>query len=100
MSDWSSDGCSSDREPASSVRRDLRQEWRQSDGPYPGCECKEAPRRHQSGGCTGYWACGGTEGHRIYRDRKSVVYGKRVSVRVDLGGRRIIKKKSHRPQTL
>src|SRR3546814_14268895 len=27
------------------------------------------------------------------RDRKSVVSGKRVSVRVDLGGRRIIKKK-------
>src|SRR3546814_19763882 len=26
-------------------------------------------------------------------DRKSVVWGKRVSVRVDLGGRRIIKKK-------
>src|SRR3546814_12183863 len=31
---------------------------------------------------------------RIERvDRKSVVWGKRVSVRVDLGGRRIIKKK-------
>src|SRR3546814_12614271 len=29
----------------------------------------------------------------IARDRKSVVSGKRVSVRVDLGGRRIIKKK-------
>src|SRR3546814_19486245 len=28
-------------------------------------------------------------------DRKSVVSGKRVSVRVDLGGRRIIKKKNH-----
>src|SRR3546814_20221007 len=28
-------------------------------------------------------------------DRKSVVSGKRVSVRVDLGGRRIIKKKSN-----
>src|SRR3546814_20970596 len=27
------------------------------------------------------------------QDRKSVVYGKSVSVRVDLGGRRIIKKK-------
>src|SRR3546814_12498524 len=27
-----------------------------------------------------------------YRDRKSVVWGKSVSVRVDLGGRRIIKK--------
>src|SRR3546814_17319586 len=28
-------------------------------------------------------------------DRKSVVWGKSVSVRVDLGGRRIIKKKKH-----
>src|SRR3546814_14411634 len=28
-------------------------------------------------------------------DRKSVVSGKRVAVRVDLGGRRIIKKKTH-----
>src|SRR3546814_12841179 len=28
-------------------------------------------------------------------DRKSVVSGKRVSVRVDLGGRRTIKKKKH-----
>src|SRR3546814_14395714 len=31
-------------------------------------------------------------------DRKSVVAGKSVSVRVDLGGRRIIKKKTHRYQ--
>src|SRR3546814_16031837 len=30
---------------------------------------------------------------RIERDRKSVVWGKSVSVSVDLGGRRIIKKK-------
>src|SRR3546814_17964377 len=29
------------------------------------------------------------------RDRKSVVEGKRVSVSVDIGGRRIIKKKKH-----
>src|SRR3546814_20704973 len=29
-------------------------------------------------------------------DRKSVVQGKSVSVRVDLGGRRIIKKKKHK----
>src|SRR3546814_15823563 len=33
------------------------------------------------------------DGGRSTRDRKSVVRGKRVSVRVDLGGRRIIKKK-------
>src|SRR3546814_19335116 len=31
---------------------------------------------------------------RIWLDRKSVVSGKRVSVRVDLGGRRIIKQKT------
>src|SRR3546814_11784734 len=37
----------------------------------------------------------GRRGQRRHRqgDRKSVVLGKRVSVRVDLGGRRIIKKK-------
>src|SRR3546814_14182069 len=33
-------------------------------------------------------------------DRKSVVYGKSVSVRVDLGGRRIIKKKHTRKRNL
>src|SRR3546814_15636235 len=32
---------------------------------------------------------------RAFLDRKSVVSGKSVSVRVDLGGRRIIKKKHH-----
>src|SRR3546814_18357485 len=31
-------------------------------------------------------------------DRKSVVYGKSVSVSVELGGRRLIKKKIHKPQ--
>src|SRR3546814_20817088 len=31
--------------------------------------------------------------HRTGADRKSVVWGKSVSVRVDLGGRRLIKKK-------
>src|SRR3546814_11275460 len=33
-------------------------------------------------------------GHKIYGDRKSVVEGKSVSVRVDLGGRSILKKKT------
>src|SRR3546814_5830164 len=35
----------------------------------------------------------GLVGH-LGKDRKSVVWGKSVSVRVDLGGRRVIKKKS------
>src|SRR3546814_15859854 len=34
-----------------------------------------------------------------HADRKSVVSGKRVSVRLDLGGRRIIKKKTRRHAT-
>src|SRR3546814_15411552 len=33
--------------------------------------------------------------HRTFQDRKSVVQGKSVSVRVDLGGRRLIKQKTH-----
>src|SRR3546814_12578435 len=37
------------------------------------------------------FACIGA--NQSLRDRKSVVWGKSVSVRVDLGGRRIIKKK-------
>src|SRR3546814_18667511 len=36
---------------------------------------------------------------QIRVDRKSVVEGKRVSVRVDLGGRRIIKKKKNKQNT-
>src|SRR3546814_14484527 len=42
-------------------------------------------------------------GHQIpawYGDRKSVVEGKGVSVRVDLGGRRIIKKKQKKTNKL
>src|SRR3546814_13201037 len=35
------------------------------------------------------------ERRKVAEDRKSVVSGKSVSVRVDLGGRRIIKKKKH-----
>src|SRR3546814_13109586 len=41
---------------------------------------------------------GGPQGKsaaRVVKDRKSVVSGKSVSVRVDLGGRRIIKKKTY-----
>src|SRR3546814_18585315 len=38
----------------------------------------------------------GKGGGFFYRDRKSVVEGKSVSVRVDLGGRRNIKKKKKR----
>src|SRR3546814_20310472 len=68
ISDWSSDVCSSDLPffvgPVRRVRGAL---------PHPTCQ-------PAVGWCAG--------------DRKSVVEGKSVSVRVDLGGRRIIKKKN------
>src|SRR3546814_16083768 len=38
--------------------------------------------------------------HRHRQDRKSVVEGKSVSVRVDLGGRRINKKKKHEEKNI
>src|SRR3546814_13844727 len=41
----------------------------------------------------------GYPAERIDQDRKSVVYGKSVSVRVDLGGRRIIKKQNNITKT-
>src|SRR3546814_21155280 len=65
ISDWSSDVCSSDLP----TRRD------QPSRPARGRAGRPAPTPRRAA------------------DRKSVVEGKSVSVRVDLGGRRIIKKK-------
>src|SRR3546814_8469847 len=92
ISDWSSDVCSSD----------LKEKWgRLTDDEldmmagqrdqligrlqeHYGMAREEAEREADR------WATG------IERDRKSVVEGKSVSVRVDLGGRRIIKKTQDR----
>src|SRR3546814_15359403 len=100
ISDWSSDVCSSDlvqrpgprdgvqpdrpREARPPVREDPHRRGRY--GPDPG------RARHRrvlvgAGGRRSDSARGG--------ERKSVVLGKSVLVRVDLGGRRIIKKKKH-----
>src|SRR3546814_16196685 len=45
------------------------------------------------------WRCGAKYGEFINTDRKSVVQGTRVSVRVELGGRRNIQKKINIPNT-
>src|SRR3546814_12167345 len=97
ISDWSSDVCSSDLAPAGFVgdghgsapdpRRIAAQGWRRSGGLHlavaqPGHRMRKA--LHQR------FVVGGDDHGG---DRKSVVEGKSVSVRVDLGGRRIIKKK-------
>src|SRR3546814_16585521 len=98
ISDWSSDVCSSDL-----VREDGPHPHLHRHQPHP--HGKEAAHAAGPGGRGG--GQGGQTGARIYRrrrvlgrgcgafrqDRKSVVEGKSVSVRVDLGGRRIIKKK-------
>src|SRR3546814_19829011 len=100
ISDWSSDVCSSDLgplEPDVSAPSQLvdqsddgadsgRTEWRQDFARRGARRCRTA--RSAGGGA------GRSSRHRRNLvDRKSVVLGKSVSVRVDLGGRSIIKKK-------
>src|SRR3546814_20036445 len=109
ISDWSSDVCSSDLYvPAT--------RWKTTDDPFGRLQflhCRSAMLRAGivGGMLFDFILLGGgrcaivrarevdgdvlrnTEAKRD-RDRKSVVAGKSVSVRVDLGGRRIIKKKN------
>src|SRR3546814_12358016 len=108
ISDWSSDVCSSDlydagiswrraeRQPASFVRQILRRLWPSEFshiGPRDrvGEGACSQPRAEGVGSPARY-----TSALRRLPDRKSVVSGKSVSVRVDLGGRRIIKKKKQK----
>src|SRR3546814_18121016 len=72
ISDWSSDVCSSDLVWRSGVRRSRVRLHRLGPDRHRGARSEASP---DAG------------------DRKSVVEGKRVSVRVDLGGRRLSKKK-------
>src|SRR3546814_16113188 len=91
ISDWSSDVCSSDL-AGFRLTRTVTVGW---------VERSETHRRLRHRSTVG-WICGsaakqcrrfraGIELH-IQVDRKRAVEGKSVSVRVDLGGRRIIKK--------
>src|SRR3546814_16775180 len=82
ISDWSSDVCSSDlQEPdGTGAEEDQEQARLQQRGPGR-TDRHPPPRRHQP-----------ADGLQPV-DRKSVVSGKSVSVRVNLGGCRIIKKK-------
>src|SRR3546814_20544112 len=61
-------------------------------------EAKPPPPRPRAGDVFHPDACGTTA--LVNSDRKSVVSGKRVSVRLDLGGRRYIKKKKVRIQNV
>src|SRR3546814_20108739 len=80
ISDWSSDVCSSDL-PQLEHRLDIRDV-----GGVHRCLADECRNLRVQ--------LAGEVGEQHEEDRKSVVSGQSVSVRVDLGGRRIIKKKN------
>src|SRR3546814_15327928 len=91
ISDWSSDVCSSDLfRPNGGGQCDNGSRWDQCAERRPWrlyrFHSDDRPVRASEAGNAAA-QCHGA------RDRKSVVWGKSVSVRVDLGGRRIIKKK-------
>src|SRR3546814_18201744 len=102
ISDWSSDVCSSDLDcrsagcvrcaPAHAQRRAARGRWVR-------LRPRESDHRFEALGITQTLPFGLQTECRVRqqmnprRDRKSVVSGKSVSVRVDLGCRRIINKK-------
>src|SRR3546814_1590307 len=95
ISDWSSDVCSSDLNAPAAIERlaelgvpfnageDFAERWHLT---------REAGHSHRRIVHVDD-ATGAAVQQALTRDRKSVVEGKSVSVRVDLGGRRSIKKK-------
>src|SRR3546814_19533108 len=116
ISDWSSDVCSSDLGRPGAVIRNMRELGTRHLIKQLG---RNLLQRAHAGRCivqlAGIFFIGldellerlvgqiGTHNQNLRRrqnvDRKSVVEGKSVSVRVDLGGRRIIKKKTNNRYT-
>src|SRR3546814_16729849 len=100
ISDWSSDVCSSDLSAGGCRAPRLRSAWRPdrrgrhehpvARGPVV---CAAAGRVARGAGALCRMLARPL-GHRAAADRESVVKGKSVSVRVDVGGRSIIKKKT------
>src|SRR3546814_14200459 len=98
ISDWSSDVCSSDlnEHPVAYF-----------DGPggtqvprQVGAAVADYLYHHNANTHWNYPTSAETEAILEQADRKSVVSGKSVSVRVDLGGRRTIKKKKNTPTVI
>src|SRR3546814_14349992 len=98
ISDWSSDVCSSDLASTESLCRSC---WREDqiardDDPHreagPDRERRRNVELAPNDFLTGLIDAVLRTGAQRTEDRKSVVSGKSVSVRVDLGGRRTIKK--------
>src|SRR3546814_13643877 len=96
ISDWSSDVCSSDLLGGHIAHRRLGLRFGATHDQAALARCLQ-PAAELAGDAE---IVDRSAAHAIeYPDRKSVVSGKSVSVRVDLGGRRIIKKKK-KPQYL
>src|SRR3546814_11345856 len=94
ISDWSSDVCSSDLfQRAESRPGPQRARLRQAGSPPPPGTTWALNRKAPARASAAAPARPATPPYRV--DRKSVVEGKRVSGRVDVGGRRIIKKKNN-----
>src|SRR3546814_12400078 len=96
ISDWSSDVCSSDLDAAEALSLHRRQAGL---GAEHGGGQVDGDQPLQVGGPHVLQTLGADADTRVVdeavdRDRKSVVLGKSVSVSVDLGGRRSIKKKN------
>src|SRR3546814_12280000 len=93
ISDWSSDVCSSDLNDRGCRRRYTL--------PWSARACEWSDHRRDDRGRNAARRCTSTDPHLgwrdalSWRDRKSVVLGKSVSVSVDLGGSRTINKKNN-----
>src|SRR3546814_15351856 len=97
ISDWSSDVCSSDLGGRRGLQRGLVDEVERAEGAGDGAGVAD-----DAGEAAGVDAADARHAEALEEggDRKSVVEGKGVSVSVDLGGRRIIKKKKHHTITI
>src|SRR3546814_16577046 len=94
ISDWSSDVCSSDLGPhIPDISDNLDNVGTTSYMSREGVIAMVAQARNADAGVRRLVASEVTE--VLGRDRKSVVWGKSVSVRVDLGGRHIINNKNY-----
>src|SRR3546814_14790885 len=92
ISDWSSDVCSSDLDDRDQQRRDPQLPDQTEIGRWQG-ERRQALRNSADEIDAAILEIEDNGGEDRGEDRKSVVWGKSTSVRVDLGGGRIIKKK-------
>src|SRR3546814_13179697 len=105
ISDGSSDVCSSDLSTLSSRPSD-RREREPGSTDRPGTKRRNRPRLALAGrslgrgdGLSGRRRCATAGGPAPRAARKNVVSGKRVSVRVDLGGRRLRQKQNTHQNT-